>query len=92
MIKQARTSTGSCPRQLDRWPQGGAAAGAGEEWLAATKHEGAEVELILINKTKVGQASCQVWSGNFNLPDELSLQPAYHRLDVILDKCGVGAD
>jgi hypothetical protein len=30
--------------------------GAGEEWLAATKHDGVEVESILINKTKVGQA------------------------------------
>jgi len=28
--------------------------GAGEEWLAATKHDRAEVESILINKTKVG--------------------------------------
>src|ERR1700686_3112526 len=53
--------------------------GAGEEWRAATKHEGAEVESILINKAKVGQASCQVWSCNCNLPNELGLQPAYHR-------------
>ncbi len=30
------------------WPR------AGEEWLAATQHDGAEVESILINKTKVG--------------------------------------
>ena len=65
--------------------------GAGEEGLAATKHDGVEVQSILINKTKIGQASRQVWSGNFNLPNELSLQPTYHRLDVILDKCGVGA-
>jgi hypothetical protein len=28
--------------------------GAGEEWFAATKHDGVEVESILINKTKVG--------------------------------------
>ena len=28
--------------------------GAGEEWLATTKHDGAEVESILINKTKLG--------------------------------------
>ena len=28
--------------------------GAGEEWRAATKHEGAEIESILINKAKVG--------------------------------------
>jgi hypothetical protein len=30
---------------------------AGEEGLAATQHDRAEVEAILINKTKVGQAS-----------------------------------
>src|SRR5580658_8492778 len=64
---------------------------AGEEWLAATKYDGVEVKSILINKTKVGQASCQVWSGDFNLPNELSLQPTYHGLDVILDKRGVGS-
>jgi hypothetical protein len=28
--------------------------GAGEKWLAATKHDGAEIESILINETKVG--------------------------------------
>ena len=66
--------------------------GAGEEWLAATKHDGVEVELILINNTKVGQASCQVRSANFNLPVELSLQPTYHRLEAIPDECGVGSD
>ena len=34
-----------------------------------TEHEGAEVESILIDKTKVGQASRQVWSGDRNLPE-----------------------
>ncbi len=29
-------------------------SGAGEEWLAATSHDGVDVESILINKTKVG--------------------------------------
>ena len=72
--------------KAERWPR------AGKEWLAATEHDGVEAELILINKTKVGYASCQVWSGNCNLPNEPSLQATYHRLDVILDKCGVGAD
>ena len=67
-------------------------AGAGEEWLAATKYDWMEVDSILINKTKVGQASRQVWSGNFNLPNELSLQPTYRRLEVTLDKSGIGAD
>src|SRR5437660_6170523 len=65
---------------------------AGEEWLAATKYDGVEVNSILVDKTKFGQASCQVWPGNVNLPNWLSLQPAYQRLDVILDKCGVGSD
>ena len=51
---------------------------AGEEWLAATKYDGVEVKSILINKTKVGQASCQVWSGNFNLPNWL-LQGIFER-------------
>jgi hypothetical protein len=41
---------------------------AGEEWRAAAKHDGADVEPILIDETKVGQAFCQVWPGNVNLP------------------------
>src|SRR5262245_48521089 len=57
-----------------------------------TKHDGMEVESILINQTKIGQAPCQVWSRNVNLPIQLSFQPAYRRLEVILDECDVGAD
>jgi len=66
--------------------------GAGEEWRAVTKHEGAEVESILINKTKVGQASRQVRSGDRNLPGEPSFELAQQGPDVILDQRGVGAD
>ena len=40
-----------------------------------TKHDGMEVELILINETKVGQASCQVRSANFNFSSELAFSP-----------------
>ena len=60
--------------------------------FAATEHDGAKVKSILIDKTKVGQASRQVWSANFNLPNEITLQLAYHRPDVRVDKRGVGAD
>src|SRR5579883_3442328 len=42
--------------------------GAGEERLATTEHDRVEVDSILVNKTKVGQATCQDWSGNFNFP------------------------
>src|SRR5262245_30446574 len=51
-----------------------------------------EVESILIDKTEVGQASRQVWSRNGDLPSEPSLQVTYHRLEVTLDKRGVGAN
>src|SRR5882762_5097012 len=37
--------------------------GAGEEGLAATQHDGVEVESILIDKTKIGQAARQIRSG-----------------------------
>ena len=60
--------------------------GAREEWLATTKHDGAEVESILIDKTGLGQALRQDWSGNLNLASQLGLQPAYHLLEVIRDK------
>src|SRR5262245_45713764 len=43
-------------------------SGAGEEWRATTKHDRVEIQSILIDKTKVGQASCQVWPCNINLP------------------------
>jgi hypothetical protein len=59
--------TSSWIRSLATRRSGG--RGPAKEWLATTKHDGVEVEAILINKTKVGQASCQFWSCNFNLPD-----------------------
>src|SRR5262249_30351158 len=65
---------------------------AGEEGLAAAQHDGAEVEAILINKAKVGQASRQVWSADCNLPNVLSLQLTNRRLEVILDKRSVRAN
>jgi hypothetical protein len=40
---------------------------AGEEGLAAAKHDGVEINLILIEKAKAGHAGRQFWSGNFNL-------------------------
>jgi hypothetical protein len=57
-----------------------------------TEHDRAEIKSILINKTKVGQASRQVWSGDVNLPDEPGLKFAQHRPYIILDQRCVGAD
>ena len=64
--------------------------GADEQRLAMTKDDGMEVESILINQTKVGQAPCQVRSGYVDLPIQLGLQLADYGLEVLLDECGVG--
>src|SRR6202161_2143347 len=66
--------------------------GAGEEWRATTKHDGAEVESILIDKTGVGQALRQDWSANENLANQFSTHPGYHLFKLIRDKRGVGAE
>jgi len=65
---------------------------AGEERLAGTKHDRVQVDAILINKAEVRHASRQVRACNVNLSDKLSLEAAYHPLDVILDERGIGAD
>jgi hypothetical protein len=67
-------------------------SGTGEEWLAAPKHDGAEVNSILIYKTGLGQALRQDWAANVNLAGQFSLQPAYRILKVIRDQRCVGAN
>ena len=66
--------------------------GAREEGLAATEYDRVEVDLILIDQTQVAQASRQLRSSNFDLPGEPNLHVAYHSLEIIRDKGGVGAD
>ena len=48
--------------------------GSGEIRLAVTKHDGVQVDSILIDQAKFGEASRQVWAGNFDLPVALGLQ------------------
>jgi len=78
--------------RLNRWPQGGAAAG-GQRRMACRESTRAEVESILINKAKVGLSLvARIWSANFNLPGG---EPSAH---VSRFQChpstsdGVGAD
>ena len=42
--------------------------GSGEIWLALTKHDGMQVDSILIDQAKFGQASRRVRASNFDLP------------------------
>ena len=53
---------------------------AREVSLAAANHNRAQVNSILIDKAKVGQAPCQLRSGNINLPGLLSLQRTNRRI------------
>jgi hypothetical protein len=42
--------------------------GPGEIWLAVAKHDGVQVDSILIDQAKFGQAVRQARAGNFDLP------------------------
>src|SRR5262245_60308763 len=66
--------------------------GAGEIWLAVTKHDGVQVDSILIDQAKFGDASRQARASNFDLPVALGLQLADRALKIILNKPGIGAD
>src|SRR3990172_4554860 len=66
--------------------------GSGEIWLAMTEHDGVQVDSILIDQAKFGEALRQAWASNFDLPVALGLQLADRALKIILNKPGVGAD
>ena len=48
--------------------------GPGEIWLSVTKHDGVQVDSVLIDQAKFGQALRQVRAGNFDLPVAPGLQ------------------
>src|ERR687897_1388426 len=65
--------------------------GSGEIWFAVTKHDGMQVDSILIDQAKFGEALRQVRASNFDLPVALGLQLADRALKIILNKPGIGA-
>src|SRR5688572_7245596 len=66
--------------------------GPGEIGLAVTKHHGVQVDSILIDQAKFGQALRQVRASNFDLAVALGFQFADRALEISLNKPGVGAD
>src|SRR4051812_38833898 len=72
----AKTIAGN---DAERWPR------AGKVRLSAAKHEGAEVELILVDKTEVGEARRQDGPRDVDLTLDLLLQFAHKRVDVVAD-------
>src|SRR5437764_7192358 len=66
--------------------------GSGEIWLAVTKHDGMQVNSILIDQAKFGEAVRQARASNFDLPVALGLQLAERALKITPNKRGVGTD
>jgi len=66
--------------------------GPGEIWLAVTNHDGVQVDSILVDQAKFGQALREVRACHFDLPVAPGLQRADRTLEIILDNRGVGAD
>src|SRR5207244_12343860 len=66
--------------------------GSGEIWLAVTQHDGVQVDSILIDQAKFGEALRQVRASNFHLPVALGLQLTDRALEIILNSPGVGTD
>ena len=64
--------------------------GSGEIWLALTKHDGVQVDPILIDQAKFGEAVRQCRAGNFDLPVTLGLQRADRALKIILNRVALG--
>src|SRR5213593_3863803 len=60
--------------------------GSGEIWLAVTKHDRVQVDSILINQAKFGEAVRQGWASNFDLPVALGLQLTDRALEIIRNK------
>src|SRR6476659_9171285 len=58
--------------------------GSGEIWVAVTKHDGVQVDAILIDQAKFGEALRQGRASNFDLPVALGLQLADRGLKIIL--------
>ena len=66
--------------------------GSGEIWFAVAKHDGVQVDSILIDQAKFGEALRQVRASNFDLSVALGLQLADRALKIILNKPGIRAD
>jgi hypothetical protein len=66
--------------------------GSGEGGLAVTKHDGVQVDSVLVDQAKFGEVSRQIRARNFDLPGPLGLQLTDGTLEIIPHQRGVGAN
>ena len=66
--------------------------GPGEIGFAVTKHNRVQVDSVLIDQARFGEAFRQGWASNFDLPRAFGLQRADRAPKIILNKPGVGTD
>ena len=66
--------------------------GPGEIWLAVTKHDGVQVDSILIDQASPVRLCAKSGPATSILPVALGLQLADRALKIILNKPGVGAE
>jgi hypothetical protein len=67
-------------------------AGGGEVGFAGAEHDRVQVDPVLIDQPKPGQALRQLRSTNFNLPGKPVFQVTDHRLEIFPDQSGVGVN
>jgi hypothetical protein len=58
--------------------------GSGEIWLAVTEHDGVQVDSILVDQAKLGEAVRQVRASHFDLPVTLGFELPDRALEIIL--------
>src|SRR4029079_18139074 len=63
--------------------------GSSEIWFAVTKHDGVQVDSILIDQAKFGEAVRQARASNFDLSVAIGLEGADRTLKFSLNKHGV---
>src|SRR5512144_882480 len=66
--------------------------GSGEIGFAVTKHDGVQIDTILIDQAKFGEAVRQGRARYFDLPVVLGLQLADRALKISLNQASIGAD
>src|SRR3546814_12455785 len=65
---------------------------ASEIGRAAAERDGVQIDTILIDQAKLGEAVGQIGAGNLDLSLALGLQRTNRALEIVADQRGIGTD